>query len=479
MSGPAVVWLRDDLRLDDQPAMSAASDRPALIVYLHDESPGLRPLGGASRWWLGKSLAALGREIAARGGRLDILRGRAETIIPDLARSAAASHVYWTRRYGAAEIAIDKRVKATLAGSRVVAKSFNGQLLREPWEIRADSGGSFKVFTAFWRRHRAAGPLPAPQPAPERLPAAPWPDKAPVRVEIADLGLAPVKPDWSGGLAETWRPGEDGARSRLDRFVDVALANYADARDLPDGLHTSMLSPHLRFGEISPRRVAAAIETAAASGAAAARAAEKYLAELGWREFSYSLLYDFPDLASRAWRAPFEGFGFRNDDAGFHAWTRGLTGYPLVDAGMRELWKTGYIHNRVRMIAASFLIKHLLIDWRCGESWFWDTLCDADPANNAASWQWVAGSGADAAPYFRIFNPVLQGEKYDPEGAYVRRWIPELARLGSAHIHAPWLAPSDALAEAGVTIGRTYPAPIVDHALARRRALEALAAIKA
>jgi deoxyribodipyrimidine photo-lyase len=479
MSGPALVWLRDDLRLDDQPAVAAASDRPALIVYLHDESsPGLRPLGGASRWWLGKSMVALRREIAARGGRLDILRGRAESIIPDLARAAGASHVYWTRRYGAAEIEIDKRVKATLAATGVAARSFNGQLLREPWEVRVNSGGSFKVFTAFWRRHRAAGATPAPQPAPERLTAAPWPETAPARVEIADLGLAPMKPDWSGGLAETWRPGEEGARFRLDRFVAVALENYAAARDRPDGLHTSMLSPHLRFGEISPRRVAAAIETAAASGAATAQAAEKYLAELGWREFSYSLLYDFPDLASRAWRAPFEGFGFRDDDAGFHAWTRGLTGYPLVDAGMRELWKTGYMHNRVRMIAASFLIKHLLIDWRRGESWFWDTLCDADPANNAASWQWVAGSGADAAPYFRIFNPVLQGQRFDPEGGYIRRWIPELARLGAAHIHSPWLAPADARGRAGVEIGRNYPAPIVDHALARRRALEALAAIK-
>ena len=479
MSGPALVWLRDDLRLDDQPAMSAASDRPALFVYVYDKSsPGLRPLGGASRWWLGKSLAALRDEIAARGGRLDILRGRAESVIPDLVRAAGVSHVYWTRRYGAAEIEIDKRVKATLAASGVSAKSFNGQLLREPWDVRADSGGSFKVFSAFWRRHRAAGAIPAPKPAPERLLAAPWPDTAPARVEIADLGLAPVKPDWSGGLVETWRPGAEGARSRLDRFVAVSLANYAGARDRPDGLHTSMLSPHLRFGEISPRRVAAAIETAAASGAVTAQAAEKYLAELGWREFSYSLLYDFPDLATRAWRAPFEGFAYREDAAGFRAWTRGRTGYPLVDAGMRELWATGYMHNRVRMIAASFLIKHLLIDWRRGESWFWDTLCDADPANNGASWQWVAGSGADAAPYFRIFNPVLQGEKFDPEGAYVRRWIPELARLQPAHIHSPWLAPAGALAQAGVEIGRTYPAPIVDHVAARRRALAGLAAIK-
>ena len=480
MSGPALVWLRDDLRLDDQPAIAGVADRPSLFVYVHDESsPGLRPLGGASRWWLGKSLAAFRQQIASRGGRLDILRGPAETIVPELARATGASHAFWTRRYGAAEIGVDQRIKAALAADGIVARSFNGQLLREPWEVRADSGAPFKVFTAFWRRHGALGAFPPPLPAPERLVAAPWPDMAPARVDLADLGLAPVKPDWSGGLAETWRPGEEGARARLDRFVAVALAGYAEARDRPDGSRTSTLSPYLRFGEISPRRIAAAIKTAAASGAVNSQEAEKFLAELGWREFSYSLLYDFPDLANRAWRAPFQSFAYREDAHGFRAWARGLTGYPIVDAGMRELWATGYMHNRVRMIAASFLIKHLLIDWRRGESWFWDTLCDADPANNAASWQWVAGSGADAAPYFRIFNPVLQGARYDPEGAYVRRWIPELARLELAHIHAPWLAPSDALARAAVAIGRTYPAPIVDHAFARRRALEALAEIKA
>jgi deoxyribodipyrimidine photo-lyase len=476
MSSPALVWLRDDLRLDDQPAIAAAADRPALFVYVHDDaSPGLRPLGGASRWWLAKSLAALRHEIAARGGRLDILRGPAGELIPELARGAGASHVYWTRRYGAAEIEIDKGVKAALADAGIAAKSFNGQLLREPWEVRTEAGGAFQVFTAFWRRHRALGAYAAPLRAPERLHAARWPSEAPRRVSLEDLALTPLKPDWSGGLAEAWRPGEEGARARLDRFVSEALEDYAEARDRPDGRNTSMLSPHLRFGEISPRRVAAAIEAARGD---AEGAADKYLAELGWREFSYSLLYDFPDLAKRAWRARFENFAYREDRAGLRAWERGRTGYPLVDAGMRELWATGYMHNRVRMIAASFLIKHLLIDWRRGEEWFWDTLCDADPANNPASWQWVAGSGADAAPYFRIFNPALQGQKFDPDGAYVRRWVPELSRLDAAHVHSPGRAPSDALARAGVVIGKTYPAPIVDHAFARRRALEGLAALE-
>jgi deoxyribodipyrimidine photo-lyase len=290
--------------------------------------------------------------------------------------------------------------------------------------------------------------------------------------------LTPKKPDWSVGLAETWRPGEAGAHARLDGFVATALADYAEARDRPDGLHTSMLSPHLRFGEISPRRVAATIEAAAASGAVSTRTAEKYLAELGWREFSHSLLYNFPDLATRPWQARFEDFPYREDPKGLRAWTRGRTGYPIVDAGMRELWTTGYMHNRVRMVSASFLIKHLLIDWRRGEQWFWDTLCDADPANNPASWQWVAGSGADAAPYFRIFNPVLQGQKFDPDGAYVRRWIPELARLGAEHVHSPWLAPAAALMRAGVGLDKNYAAPIVEHQFARERALSAFAALR-
>ncbi|WP_371418350.1 deoxyribodipyrimidine photo-lyase [Methylocapsa sp. S129] len=320
---------------------------------------------------------------------------------------------------------------------------------------------------------QALGTLPAPIAAPARLQAAPWPEEAPARSTIEELGLTPRKPDWSRGLAENWRPGEKGARARLSAFLSQALSDYPEARDKPGGETTSRLSPHLRFGEISARRIASSIENALAAGQAQARSAEKFLAELGWREFSYTLLYAFPDLATRNWRSRFDAFPFVDDESGFAAWTRGLTGYPIVDAGMRELWRTGFMHNRVRMIAASFLIKHLLCDWRRGERWFWDTLCDADPANNPASWQWVAGSGADAAPYFRIFNPVLQGQKFDAEGQYVRRWIPELAELDAAAIHAPWLASPVALQKAGVTLSHSYPFPIVDHRFARERALAA------
>ncbi len=477
---PVIVWLREDLRLDDHPVFQAAGDRQILVVYIHDSvSPGLRPLGGASRWWLARSLAALSDDLAALGARLDILSGAAEDLVLALARASGAQEVVWSRRYGAAEIEIDTRLKAALQGDGIAVRSVNARLLREPWEVLSGAGAPFKVFTPFWRRHRDLGSLPAPAPAPERLVSAPWPDLAPRRVALADLALTPKAPDWSGGLAATWRPGEAGARERLRRFVSSALADYPDARDRPDGDSTSRLSPHLRFGEISARRILSTTEAALAAGEVPARAAEKFLSELGWREFSHSLLYFAPDLATRAWSPRFERFRYRDDDAGFRAWSRGETGYPIVDAGMRELWTTGYMHNRVRMVAASFLIKHLLIDWRRGERWFWDTLCDADSANNAASWQWVAGSGADAAPYFRIFNPVLQGEKFDPEGAYVRRWVPELAGMEAAHIHAPWLAPAEALRRAGVKLGQSYPAPIVDHAFARRRALEALASLEA
>jgi deoxyribodipyrimidine photo-lyase len=471
----SIVWLRDDLRLDDQPALRAAAGGTALFVYVHDEHAAARPLGAASRWWLDKSLKAFSESLEKAGGRLDVIRGDAETAIPALARDAEA--VYWTRRYGGPEIETDKRIKAELQRRGVKAESFNGQLLREPWEVTTDSGAPFKVFTPFWRRSRAMGAFPPPHAAPRQLTSAPWPKTAPPRVKIADLGLHPQKPDWSGGLAEAWTPGEAGARARLRRFLDHAMAGYPDARDRLDGETTSRLSPHLRFGEISPRRIVDAVE-AAAHEQGARRGADKFLSEIGWREFSYALLYQSPDLARKNWSPRFDAFPWRADPAALESWRRGRTGYPVVDAGMRELWTTGYMHNRVRMIAASFLTKHLGLDWREGEDWFWDTLCDADPANNPASWQWVAGSGADAAPYFRVFNPVLQGEKFDPQGAYVRRWVPELGQLDKAYVHAPWTAPASALSAAGVMLGRDYPAPIVDHAQARDRALAAFAEIK-
>ena len=475
----SLVWIRDDLRLDDQPAIAAAGSAPTLFVYILDNAtPGIRPLGGASKWYLGRSLSALADAISRRGGRLDVLMGASEPLALDIASAGGISRVFWTRRYGGGEIALDRRIKAALRANGVEAHSFNGQLLREPWEISAAKGHDYSVFTPFWRAHQSLGPAPAPSAAPARFNVAPWPDDAPRRLSIADLALHPTKPDWSAGLAQTWTPGEAGAHARLEAFIGGALTNYADGRNRLDSDHSSRLSPHLRFGEISPRRIGAAVEGALVGGNAQARQSDAFMREIGWREFSYAQLVADPDLAKRPHRPSFEAFPFRDDPAALRAWRNGMTGYPVVDAAMRQLWRTGTMHNRARMIAASFLVKHLLIDWRLGEAWFWDTLCDADPANNPASWQWVMGSGADAAPYFRIFNPVLQGQKFDPNGDYVRRWVPELARAPSSWIHAPWQASAVERASAGLVLGRDYPHPIVDHVFARTRALKALATIR-
>ncbi len=471
-----IVWLRDDFRLDDQPALAAAAGRPALTVYVHDPRPeNGRPLGGAARWRLDRSLAAFAHDLAACGGRLDVIEGEADRAILTLAAAANASRVTWTRRYEGNAVALDTSVKAALKARRVEASSFAARLMREPWELAKADGEPPKTFSAFWRRHQGLGPLPAPLSAPARLEAAPWPAGAPARTAIEALKLTPTAPDWAGELAFGETPGETGAQAALARFVGAGLPDYPDGRNRLSPEATSRLSAHLRFGEVSARRAASTVEDAAAAGPGIAGPAEKYRSELGWRDFSYALLYTHADLATRPIRPAFARFPFRADEAGFRAWVRGRTGYPVVDAGMRQLWRTGYMHNRVRMIAASFLVKHLMIDWRRGEQWFWDTLCDADPANNPASWQWVAGCGVDAAPYFRIFNPVLQGETFDPEGAYVRRWVPELARLEARYIHAPWRAPAEALSGAGVELGKTYPNPIVDHAAARARALAAFA----
>ncbi len=474
-----IVWLRDDFRLDDQPALAAVTGRPALFVYVHDPRPeNGRPPGGAARWRLDRSLTSFQRDLAARGGRLDVVEGPADRTMLALAVAANASRVSWTRRYEENAVALDAGVKAALKAHRVEAVSFGARLMREPWELNKD-GRPSKTFSAFWRRHRGLGPPPASAPAPTRLEAAPWPAEAPARTTIEALRLTPTAPDWAGELALGETPGESGAQAALARFIETALTDYADERNrlAPDA--TSRLSAHLRFGEVSARRAASTIEDATAPAPQLVGAADKYLSELGWRDFSYALLYAHPDIATRPLRPEFARFPFRADEAGFRAWTRGRTGYPVVDAGMRQLWRTGYMHNRVRMIAASFLIKHLLIDWRRGEQWFWDTLCDADPASNPASWQWVAGCGVDAAPYFRIFNPVLQGDKFDPAGDYVRRWVPELASLDAKYVQAPWRAPAEALAGAGVILGKTYPNPIVDHVAARARALAAFAEARA
>jgi deoxyribodipyrimidine photo-lyase len=481
---PSLVWFREDLRLADNPALTAAVERgdPILCVYIHDErSEGLRPLGAASKWWLGRSLAALSSDISGKGGALHVMTGAADAVIAQLVDQAGIGAVYWNRRYGAAERALDTRIKSALKAKGVAAETFNSHLLNEPWEVATQAGTPVKVFTPYWRAARARGEPAFPLPAPARIRGAALPEAlAKLVVPLESLGFEPSKPDWAGGMRAEWRPGEAGAAARLDAFLEGALKGYGENRNRPDYLSTSRLSPHLRFGEIGPRQVWHAGKAALVSGRtrASERDLDKFLSEIGWREFAFHLLFHNPDLATRNFNEKFDAFPWRDDPEGLRAWTKGLTGYPLVDAGMRELWTTGWMHNRVRMVVGSFLVKHLLIDWRAGERWFWDTLVDACPANNTASWQWVAGTGADAAPYFRIFNPFGQGEKFDTAGDYVRRWVPELARLPQDVIHRPWEADAAALRRAGVKLGVDYPHPIVDHDAARARALAALSSVK-
>jgi len=471
---PVIVWLRQDLRLADNPALTAAvgSGRPVLIVYVLDDGPSW-PMGGASRWWLHGSLAALGADIEARGGRLTLRRGPAAREIAALAQETRAAEVYWNRCYEPAAVARDTALKKDLTAAGVTVESFNAALLFEPWEVRTGSGGPFKVYSPFWRACRAKGVDGPLGHAPKAIPAGDAPDSR----RLEDLALLPRKPDWAGGLRAAWTPGEAGAHRLLEAFLESALDGYGANRNRPDMVGTSRLSPHLHFGEIGPRQIWRAVETFVEAHGELRGEADKFLSEIGWREFSTHLLFHNPALPEANWKPQFDAFPWEENPDGLEAWKRGRTGYPIVDAGMRELWTTGWMHNRVRMIVASFLIKDLMIHWRVGEAWFWDTLVDADLANNAASWQWVAGSGADAAPYFRIFNPVTQGETYDPEGAYVRSLIPELAALPDKVIHKPWVATPEALSAAGVELGRTYPRPMVDHGEARQRALAAYKSI--
>ncbi len=470
MAERALHWFRNDLRLADNPALAAASEAgPALCLYILDTGPDRRPIGAASRWWLSRSLHALGEALAAKGGRLVLMRGDPAVLLPRIVAEAGITHVTWNRRYEAAEIALDRKLKEDLSGRGIDVRSFNSHLLNEPWQVTTTTGQPMKVFTPYRRAARQKGEPDAPIPAPTRIEALPLPDSIEaLAVSLPDLGLEPRKPDWAGGLRDAWTPGEAGAAARLDDFIGSGLAGYAEDRDRPDRAATSRLSPHLHFGEIGPRQVWHALQHARAAGEAAGSE----------QEFSHHLLFHNPELATRNYDSRFDAFPWRPDETALRRWQRGQTGIPLVDAGMRELWTTGWMHNRVRMVVASFLIKHLLQDWRAGEAWFWDTLVDADAANNAASWQWVAGSGADASPYFRIFNPVTQGETHDPKGSYVRQWVPELAGLSDKDIHQPWKASEKALREAGIRIGETYPAPLVDLAFGRQRALDAFATIR-
>ncbi len=474
-----IVWFRQDLRLRDNPALDAAvhaareADGRALPLFiLDDESPGRWKIGGASRWWLHHSLKALEADLGKRDARLRLLGGAADRIFEQLVGEITPAGVFWNRMYQPWAIERDTQIKKMLMGKGIPAESFNGALLVEPWTIKTGSDGPYKVYTPFMKAVRARGIETELKPAPRDIPG-PTPDLRGA-VDLDALDLLP-RIDWAGGLRARWEPGELGANRRARDFVDERLKGYGKGRDLPAVEQTSRLSPHLHWGEISPRLVwRMAEEHADAAGDDAA----SFQNELIWREFSYHLLYHFPQMPDAPLDQRYRDFPWQEDKDVLEAWQAGRTGYPIVDAGMRELWETGVMHNRVRMITASLLVKHLLQPWQAGEAWFWDTLVDADMANNSASWQWVAGCGADAAPYFRIFNPTRQAERFDPDGDYVRRWVPELAALPNRNLNEPWAAPDEVLEKAGVRLGETYPRPIVDHKQGRERALKAFESIK-
>ncbi|HXH55369.1 MAG TPA: deoxyribodipyrimidine photo-lyase [Gammaproteobacteria bacterium] len=465
-----LVWLRQDLRLLDNPALyhACALNQPTIIIYILDEA--IYPLGGAQCWWLHYSLEALQKDLLKKQSKLILKKGIAENILIDLIESENISHVFWNRCYEPLAIERDTHLKQLFTKMGIIIESFNASLLNEPHQIKTKEDSFFKIFTYYWKTccaHQKIKPL---LPIPVLINSA---DNT--TLESDDLptwDLLPKSPDWSAGLKNHWQPGEAGAKKQLKNFIKSKLIDYANARDFPAKSKTSFLSPHLHFGEISPWQIYHILKQIELENAAMGRSVELYLTQLGWREFSYYLLYHYPKLPEKNFKSRFDNFPWVKSKKLLQAWQKGKTGYPIVDAGMRQLWYSGYMHNRVRMIVASFLTKDLLIDWRVGADWFWDTLVDADLANNSASWQWVAGSGTDASPYFRIFNPTLQGEKFDPNGDYVRRWIPELKKLPNKYIHKPWETPETILNSTSIRLGTDYPLPIIDHCKARQHALE-------
>ncbi len=470
MASATLVWFRHDLRLHDRPELlAAAALGPVVPVYVHapDEDGDWAP-GAASRYWLHRALQDVSEQLRARGSRLIVRAGASARELAQVTAETAARRVVWSRSWSPAAAARDEAVAAMLraSGAEVVIEPAN--LLVPPDGVSTAAGEPYRVFTPFWRRCQEELAIAPPRPAPLRLPP---PDRWPRSLELHSLGLEP-QPDWAGGIRAAWLCSELGGRAALADFLDTALDGYGADRDRPDRPGTSRLSPYLHFGQLSVREVWHALAGAMGEGP------ERFRAELGWREFAHHLLHHFPHTVDQPLQPRFAKFPWQPDEALLVAWQRGQTGYPMVDAAMRELWVTGWMHNRARMLVASFLIKHLLQPWQSGARWFWDTLVDADLANNTLGWQWTAGCGADAAPFFRIFNPLAQGPKFDPEGAYVRRWLPALEQLPTRFIHAPWTATEAVLRSARVRLGENYPWPIVDHGQARAAALAAFAATK-
>lgn len=480
---PVIFWFRRDLRLTDNPALSCAVEtgRPVIPVFILDEETDTGTIpGAASRWWLHRSLEALRDRLREKGAGLVLRRGKAAEVLPGLAADTGADTIFFCRGYDAGLVAQEEALHDALAETDVKPRRFSGSLFFEPEKIGTGAGSPYRVFTPFWKacleRSDEIGPGLE---EPARIYA---PDGPPRSDDLGDWGLLPENPNWAEGFEEPWRPGEAGAQDRLGDFMDEAMGAYRSDRDRPGIDGTSRLSPHLHFGEIGPRQCWNVVRHTIDRRSGLEPGGDAFLREIGWREFCQHLLFHWPEMTDQPFREEFARFPWADEDEDtercLRAWQRGKTGYPIVDAGMRQLWQTGWMHNRVRMVAASLLCKHLLVHWRHGAEWFEDTLVDADLANNRAGWQWVAGSGADAAPYFRVFNPVLQGEKFDPRGDYVRRFVPELAELPDKHVHAPWDAPRAVLEKAGVTLGETYPLPIVEHSKGRTRALDAYEVMK-
>ncbi|MCL4120757.1 UNVERIFIED_CONTAM: hypothetical protein GTU68_040220 [Idotea baltica] len=470
---PTIVWFRNDLRLTDNPALISAIQKGEQVipVFVHSdrECQDWR-IGSASRWWLHQSLNRLSKSLMALNSCLTVRAGETLHELRQLIADTGADCVFWNRRYEPADIEIDKQIKTELSADGIHVESFNGALLFEPWVIETKQGRPYQVFTPFSKTHRAAQPDWKTARSDKKIPVI---KNQPASIAIDDLSLEPTIP-WAAGMCEFWEPGEAGAQSLLNRFLPKHAGLYDEQRNHPFIDGTSRLSPHLHFGEISPRQIWEAV--AKIRGGLAGD--DAYLRQLIWRDFAHHILFHFPHTPNQPLRDKFARFPWQDDPPSLRSWQRGRTGYPIVDAGMRQLWKTGWMHNRVRMIVGSFLTKDLRISWTEGANWFWDTLVDADLANNTMGWQWVGGCGADAAPYFRVFNPTLQGQKFDKNGDYVREWIPEIAELPAKWIHTPWDAPVETLAAAGVELGTTYPHPIVDHKTARKQALEALATLK-
>lgn len=464
----ALFWFTNDLRVNDNPGLAAAGRDydHVLPLYVLDASDPWAP-GGASRWWLHNSLTSLQQAIAAQGGRLLLRRGPLVNTVIQLVERAGVQAVYFSRAYEPWLATAQQTLFERLEAKGIHCKRFGSRLLLEPEQVLNKQGKPFQVFTPFYKEvlKTCSFSRPAGTAEPKWL--------KPDGLETEDIKawqLLPRQPDWAAPFTELWQPGEAGARATLAACVEDVIERYDKGRDFPAQECTSRLSPALHFGELSPRQVWHAVES---QSTVAYEAYQPLLRQLIWREFSHYLLHHWPHMPEKPFKQKFTNFPWDKNPAGLSAWQTGQTGYPIVDAGMRELWQTGWMHNRVRMITASFLTKHLRVHWLTGAQWFWDTLLDADLANNSAGWQWVAGSGADAAPYFRIFNPTLQGEKFDKRGEYVRRWVPELAQLPNKYIHTPWLAPPALQQSAGVQIGRDYPAPIVNHQQAREQALHA------